>query len=97
MVIGMAIATAVVGDMDATISAPSSLESLSSSLPPILPTLPTRAVGGRGKKRALMAIASASLHPHALQKVDSNGSFGGGENLIRRSFFLQPGRMGSRI
>ena len=47
-VIGRAFATASVGDMDVTIGAPSSLELLSSSSPPILPTLLTRAGEGRG-------------------------------------------------
>ena len=45
---GTAMAMAVVGNMDVTIGAPSSLELLSSSSPPILPTLLTRAGEGRG-------------------------------------------------
>ena len=55
---GTAMAMAVVGNMDVTIGAPSSSESLSPSPPPMLPALRTRAAEGRDvqrRKRALMA------------------------------------------
>ena len=58
VVVGTVMAMAVLGDMDMTIGAPSSLESLSLSPLPIVPALPTRATEGgdvRRRERALMA------------------------------------------
>ena len=50
-VVGMAMTTVVVGDMDVMISTPSSLKLLLLPSPPILPALPTRVAEGGDVRR----------------------------------------------